>query len=714
MVRKKISGRLLFIVCMVVIMTAMSVQSTVLAAKTKAKDNTCGKTAEWTYDEGKKALTITGSGRIERADDWNELEITKIVVKDGIIGINAWTFSGMAKVTSVSLPSTLTKIDDYAFYGCKKMNKINLPQSLEELGSNVFQDCRKLKSIQIPDSVTKIGYNLFINCKALEDVKLSHAMTEIPQGMFNGCKGLVEYEIPQYITRICSFAFSNSGLEKIVVPKTVKDIEGYAFTNSSSLEFVHWNLDKIPYGTFEGCESLKQMKCGVPVIEIGDSAFERTGFETFQVPESVKKIGSRTFARCENLKKLTIGKGVAVVPSSIVYGSINLEKVVLEKGVKKIDAYAFNDADIKSIVIPDTVTAIGVRAFRSCQKLESVVIPNSVKQIPDYAFAYCNELKTVKIGSGVKLIGEGAFRQCLKLESVSIPGNVKKIGYKAFTESGIKSLSVKDGVEELDYWAFFRCPNLERVEIGKSVKSIRYSAFIQCEKLQSIQVSPANRYYASRDGVLYSKDMKKLISCPVTKKGVFTIPAQVSTIYGSSFSKCNQITAFKVEAGNPFFTEVDGIVYSKDRTVLVACPPGKAGRIKVPAGVKSIGDYAFHYSKASAITLPSGLQSIGYSAFEYCEKLKEIVIPGTVRVMGSSAFWRCEKLEVVEIKNGITKLPDDAFNGCYRLEKITVPVSVTSISSTTFQNCGSMVFYTKKSSYAMKFATKNYYRYKLI
>ncbi len=138
------------------------------------------------------------------------------------------------------------------------------------------------------------------------------------------------------------------------------------------------------------------------------------------------------------------------------------------KAVKSIGEQAFyRCTNIKSIVIPDSITSIGVGAFGGCTGLASVTIPNSVTKIGDAAFANCINLKKVDFAKSSKLgsIGNSAFARCSNLTSIIIP----------------------NGVTIIDYGAFLECKNLTSVVIPLSVQSIGIRAFEFCKNLTSIQ-----------------------------------------------------------------------------------------------------------------------------------------------------------------------------------------------------------------------------------
>lgn len=99
----------------------------------------------------------------------------------------------------------------------------------------------------------------------------------------------------------------------------------------------------------------------------------------------------------------------------------------------ELGSYAFFDcANLKTVVIPSTVTVIGDMAFARCESLENIMLPPGVTAIGAVAFAYCKNLKTLAIPSTVTTIGDMAFTLCESLESIVIPESVKEIGKFAF------------------------------------------------------------------------------------------------------------------------------------------------------------------------------------------------------------------------------------------------------------------------------------------
>ena len=184
------------------------------------------------------------------------------------------------------------------------------------------------------------------------------------------------------------------------------------------------------------------------------------------------------------------------------------------KIVSKIGENAFEDfTNIRTIVIPDSITEICYSAFSGCSNLSNIVIPNSVASIGDYTFRNCYNLTNIEIPNSVTSIGHDAFRNCYNLTSIEIPNSVTSIGDGAFSgcsnltynefdnglylgdtnnpyvvlvkakDKTITSYTINEQTKLIGYSAFEDCSNLTSIVIPNSVTSIGYSAFSACAKL---------------------------------------------------------------------------------------------------------------------------------------------------------------------------------------------------------------------------------------
>ena len=357
----------------------------------------------------------------------------------------------------------------------------------------------------------------------------------------------------------------------------------------------------------------------------------------------------------------------AVCAVAEMYGE-DLFYKVLDDGTVEIARYygSAEKVDIPAEIDGKSVTRIGANAFEYCSNITSITIPDSVTSIYSYAFRYCTSLKSITIPDGVTEICNYTFEHCTSLKSVTIPGSVTSIDGCAFRGcESLKSITIPDSVKEIGGGAFSGCESLKSITIPDSVKEIGSGAFSGCESLISV-----------------------------------TIPKSVTKISYNVFNGCTSLTAINVATENQNYVPVNGVLYNKDKTVLICYPAGKKDKnYKIPDGVTSIGRRAFEgCTNLKSITIPNSITRIGDSAFEGCASLTSITIPNSVTYISDDAFSGCTSLKSVAIPNSITSIGDSAFGGCTNLSSITIPSSVTSIGDSAFGGCANLSSITIPSS----------------
>lgn len=137
-------------------------------------------------------------------------------------------------------------------------------------------------------------------------------------------------------------------------------------------------------------------------------------------------------------------------------------------------------------------------------------------------------------GYPVTSIGDHAFAGCSSLTSVTIDNSVTSIGESAFASCSLESVTIGNSVTSIGDCAFQVCYNLTSVTIGNSVTNIGYCAFTDCYSLTNIAVDNSNQYYSGADGVLFNKDKTVLIQYPTgNTRSSYTIPDNLSYQYSN-------------------------------------------------------------------------------------------------------------------------------------------------------------------------------------
>lgn len=142
-----------------------------------------------------------------------------------------------------------------------------------------------------------------------------------------------------------------------------------------------------------------------------------------------------------------------------------------------------------------------------------------------------------------------------------------------------------------------------------------------------------------------------------------TIPESVVAIDSFAFSGINSLKNFYVHENNPAYTSEDGIIYSKDKSKLLSCPSGKEGVLDIPEGLTEIGDYSVYYAgNITEVTIPEGVSRIGEGAFGDCSSLTKVQLPESLKSIESFAFYNDNNLTEIYIPQGVTEIGENVFS----------------------------------------------------
>ena len=281
-----------------------------------------------------------------------------------------------------------------------------------------------------------------------------------------------------------------------------------------------------------------------------------------------------------------------------------------------------------------------------------VTIPNGVTEISTEAFENA-QLTKLWIPASVRVIGDDAFvSQDLKeitfQDDEAHPSQLVTIGDRAFQSTSLATMALPGSVVTIGDNAFAGMSRLTSVRLGAKVAAGQLvAAFPGANALISIEIDANNGNYASVDGVLYTKDHSHLIAYPQAK---------------------NKGGSYAVLDGT---TDIDEYAFA-DASVT---------SVTLPSSLRRIGDYAFESSRLTSLTLPDSFETIGSWAFSYASNLARVDLGGTTTV-SDDAFLNDIALTEVNLRPDLGRLKEigeDAFGGCTNLTSLVVPASATSV-----------------------------------
>jgi len=378
---------------------------------------------------------------------------------------------------------------------------------------------------------------------------------------------------------------------------------------------------------------------------------------------------------------------------------------ILEDGTYEITGYTgvLNDIEVPSVYSEIPVTSIANWAFQFTS-VTSIIIPSSIMNISENAFCQMNELTSIVIqdGNTVYSSENGILFNYSKTillwypagktgDEYQISDGVLEIGNHAFLNSAfLINVMIPDSVTHIGSAAFSGCSKLSGIMISRYVVYLGQCIFQNQTSFKSIHVDSENEFYSSIDGVLFNKDKTVLIEYPTGKDDLtYIIPSSVTDIGAYSFSGVLLLTSVTIP--NTVLRIGAAAFHGTSALTSVIFEPG--------CQLTTISSSAFSYATAlTEIVLPDGILTIEDSAFGSTFALTSIFIPNTVTSIGYGAFWGANLLSSVIFEEGsqLTSIGSYAFRYCGPLSRINLPDSVLEISEFAFIDCPNLVIYTSQ------------------
>jgi hypothetical protein len=264
-------------------------------------------------------------------------------------------------------------------------------------------------------------------------------------------------------------------------------------------------------------------------------------------------------------------------------GDVNIPSTINSLPVTSIGDFAFFlNKTLISVSIPDTVTNLGMDAFDGCTGLTRVTIPDSVTTVGEAAFGACGNLACVTIGNGITSIAANDFADCTNLTGVVMGNNVRSISQAAFIDChSLTNLTFPNTLTNISWMAFQFCTSLTDIAIPKAVANLGLQAFCCCSALTNIALPDS----------LITIESFGFSGC--TSLPNITIPKGVISLGYEVLEGCTNLVEITVDALNPAYSSLDGVLFNKDQTQLIRYPPAKSGNYWVPNSVTYIAPDAF-------------------------------------------------------------------------------------------------------------------------
>lgn len=496
----------------------------------------------------------------------------KIAIPTGIKTIGKDCFTG-TDVEEVILPEGIERIEPCAFANCTELKKINFPETLNVIKDRVFLNCHLLTEVILPETLAELGNYAFYD---------------------TGIKKLV---LPKRATLVGVSTFSSIKIETIDIPKDFT-LGKSMFFICQNLRAVNFEADQvtIPEKCFYHCTSLAEIDIN-KALSIKDSAFlkcynlsistipahayvetyafSETGVTDVTI-EDISKIGKGAFAECNSLKKLTINVADGLeaanglsIPEELVRECRNLQTVIFT-------GHTENLSSIKKL------------AFKNTEMLTEISLPDNICLIEEYAF-YNSSIKNIRL-----------------------PENLEQIGNYAFAMSNLESITVPDKITKLGKGIFNSCYKLTEAVLPESITAIPDETFLACHKLKTVHVSGISTvgdrafYHCKALKVFDFSQIKRLENMAFAETGIHEaiFSNKLTKLQVSSFCDCKDLQTVDMSACN------------KLKAIPLYCFEGcsKLTNIKLPSNVCKFGDGCFDSVKFDRLVITAGTH-IDYHAF---------------------------------------------------------------------------------------------------
>lgn len=466
-----------------------------------------------------KGITSWGSGVFNDCTSLDKLIVddanTSLVYYNGALynGDMSMLYQVLAARSgdSYAMPEEVKQIDTYAFWNMQNIKNVKVSPNVSTIPAYAMSSMGSVENVILPDSVTSISEKAFANDSSLKQVMIPASVKSIHDTAFANSPNVKilttknssadtygqNKNIPVIYTAELPTDFNDSNAdtqEKPVIkhteiPEEVQEEDGTQIGENDSQQSTSSSdiLEENPLDTKEaGVVGKTRIVNGKAVVLIGKANQKVYGSSQKSEEDAVEE-SSATEQTQTTEPDLTTKETEETdkIKQRAFYKQKNLTNYTISEKIKEIGRLSFAQSGLKKIEIPDNVETIEYGAFYGCESLEEVIIPDTVTGIGTKAFAQTPWLDNWMNGESGKdegdflIVGDGillAYRGTAS--KVTIPSEVKQIGSEVFKEhQELTQVTIPDSVTKIGADAFRNCSNLTKVDGGKNLKTVARGAF---------------------------------------------------------------------------------------------------------------------------------------------------------------------------------------------------------------------------------------------
>ncbi len=520
--------------------------------------------------------------------------------------------------------------------------KIVLPSSINYISAdNPFIYCIKLKEIAVDEKNE--------NYVSVDGVLYSKDMTTLV--CYPDSKSGKSYTVDSKTTTLGVASIYYTELESVILPSGLENISRYALSCNERIKSIDMSSTK--------------------VTEIGDFAFTGCTLLTdCKLSSTLQKIGGGAFSNCSNLEDIELPLGLLSIGQS-AFANTELPHVIIPESVQDIGYSAFGYSITPGgMENPDAnffiVGKQGSAAQRYCTDSD-----NEYGYRNEFTFMTYDEYEKREELFELEILEDGIFKYavidggaaiagCSSQEtSIVIPDKiggypVTELLFGSFTDCFASEITFPDTLKTVKEGAFYGCQYIHDIVLPQSVTEVEGYVFGNCPSLVSVDLGGAEHI-----------GEKVFEECPKLEKIV--IPGNCKTIDGDEpFITYNTLKEISVSDGDGNYSSQDGVLYNKEKTVLIAYPASKEGTsFTVPASVKTIEQSAFAYANFLETVDLSSVEEIKDCAFEKCSMLKKVKMSKELVSIGVDAFFNCKELKSMRFYDKVENFGEYAVGYCY-------------------------------------------------